>query len=130
MQKEFVICMDKAADIGKVEIAVDAKTQYPAACNAIETLLVHQSIASAFLPLVAAALQECNVELRGMSEAAIFLRIPAATEIDWATEYSDLILSIKIVDSLWRSPTSTAMVPDIPTRSLRKTQLPPHSSRR
>jgi len=58
--------VDKAADIGKaVEIAVDAKTQYPAACNVIETLLVHQSIASAFLPLVAAALQECNVELRG-----------------------------------------------------------------
>jgi len=90
---------DKAADIDKaVEIAVDAKTQYPAACNAIETLLVHQSIASAFLPLVAAALQECNVELRGAKPR--YLRIAAATEIDWATEYSDLILSIKIVDSL------------------------------
>jgi len=52
--EEFVIYVDKAADIDKAEIAVDAKTQYPAACN-IETLLVHQSIASAFLPLVAVA---------------------------------------------------------------------------
>ena len=58
--------VDRAADIGKaVEIAVDAKTHYPAACNAIETLLVHKHIAPAFLPLVAAALQERNVELRG-----------------------------------------------------------------
>ncbi len=58
--------VDSAADISKaVEIAVDAKTQYPAACNAIETLLVHQSIASAFLPLVADALAKRNVELRG-----------------------------------------------------------------
>lgn len=93
--------VDKAADIGKaVEIAVDAKTQYPAACNAIETLLVHQSIAPDFLPLVAAALQERNVELRGDERTSNIVDVSAATETDWATEYSDLILSIKIVDSL------------------------------
>lgn len=93
--------VDKAADIGKaVEIAVDAKTQYPAACNAIETLLVHESIAPDFLPLVAAALQERNVELRGDERTSNIVDVSAATETDWATEYSDLILSIKIVDSL------------------------------
>lgn len=93
--------VDKAADIGKaVAIAVDAKTQYPAACNAIETLLVHQSIAPAFLPLVANALQKRNVDLRGDERTCEILDIAAAKETDWATEYSDLILSIKVVDSL------------------------------
>jgi glutamate-5-semialdehyde dehydrogenase len=93
--------VDKAADLAKaVEIAVDAKTQYPAACNAIETLLVHQSIAPAFLPLVARAMQARNVELRGDEQTRAILDIAAATETDWATEYSDLMLSIKIVDSL------------------------------
>lgn len=93
--------VDSSANISKaVEIAVDAKTQYPAACNAIETLLVHQSIASDFLPLVAAALQGRGVELRGDERTCEILDIAAATEVDWATEYSDLILSIKIVDSL------------------------------
>ncbi len=93
--------VDKAADIGKaVAIAVDAKTHYPAACNAIETLLVHQSIAPAFLPLVAVALQEANVKLIGDEQTCTILDILAAREADWATEYSDLILSIKIVDSL------------------------------
>jgi len=93
--------VDKAADLAKaVEIAVDAKTQYPAACNAIETLLVYQSIAPAFLPLVARAMQARNVELRGDEQTRAILDIAAATETDWATEYSDLILSIKIVDSL------------------------------
>lgn len=93
--------VDSSADIGKaVEIAVDAKTQYPSACNAIETLLVHQSIAPSFLPLVAARLQERDVELRGDERTREFLSIAPATEADWATEYSDLILSIKIVDSL------------------------------
>lgn len=93
--------VDEAADLEKaVEIAVDAKTQYPAACNAIETLLVHQSIASAFLPLVVDALQKRSVELRGDERTRNILNIPIASEIDWATEYSDLILSIKIVDSL------------------------------
>jgi glutamate-5-semialdehyde dehydrogenase len=75
--------------------------QYPAACNAIETLLVHSSIAGEFLPQVAAALEAKNVELRGdEGTLKILPNIVPATEIDWQTEYSDLILAIKIVDSL------------------------------
>lgn len=93
--------VDSVADIAKaVEIAIDAKTHYPAACNAIETLLVHRSIASEFLPQVASALQKRDVELRGDERTREILDIAAATETDWATEYSDLILSIRIVDSL------------------------------
>jgi glutamate-5-semialdehyde dehydrogenase len=94
--------VDKAADIPQaVNITVDAKIQYPAACNAIETLLVHQSIAGEFLPQVAAALQLHQVELRGdQNTLEILPHLAAATETDWQTEYSDLILSIKIVDSL------------------------------
>ncbi|MEG4283034.1 glutamate-5-semialdehyde dehydrogenase [Microcoleus sp. A006_D1] len=92
---------DKAADIQKaVEISVDAKTQYPAACNAIETLLVHSAIAPIFLPAVAQALQQKKVELRGDEPTRAILDIAAANEADWSTEYSDLILSIKIVDSV------------------------------
>ncbi|TAF06188.1 MAG: glutamate-5-semialdehyde dehydrogenase [Oscillatoriales cyanobacterium] len=92
---------DKAADIHKaVEITVDAKTQYPAACNAIETLLVHSAIAPKFLPIVAQALQQKKVELRGDEKTCEILDIAAATETDWSTEYSDLILSIKIVYSV------------------------------
>jgi len=93
--------VDKAADFNKaVEIAIDAKTQYPAACNAIETLLVHSAIAAEFLPIVAQALEAVKVELLGDQKACEILPILAATEADWSTEYSDLILSIKIVDSL------------------------------
>lgn len=94
--------VDQAADLQKaIDITVDAKTQYPAVCNAIETLLVHSAIASTFLPLAAAALQQRNVELRGDEPTRKILdSISAATEEDWSTEYSDLILSIKIVDSL------------------------------
>ncbi len=93
--------VDKAADMTKaVEIALDAKTHYPAACNAIETLLVHQAIAAEFIPLVAQALQERGVELRGDERTCEIQDIAAATEVDWTTEYSDLILAIKIVDSL------------------------------
>lgn len=94
--------VDKMVDIAKaINITVDAKTQYPSGCNAIETLLVHSSIASEFLPKVAAALQAENVELRGDERTLEILKnIGVATETDWKTEYSDLILSIKIVDSL------------------------------
>ncbi|XGV99673.1 MAG: glutamate-5-semialdehyde dehydrogenase [Leptolyngbya sp. BL-A-14] len=93
--------IDKAADVQKaVVIAVDAKTQYPAACNAIETLLVHQAIASEFLLEAVVALQLRNVELRGDERTRGILNIAAATEADWSTEYSDLILAIKIVDDV------------------------------
>ncbi|XHX79245.1 MAG: glutamate-5-semialdehyde dehydrogenase [Stenomitos frigidus ULC029] len=93
--------VDKAADVQKaVAIAVDAKTQYPAACNAIETLLVHQAIASEFLLEAVVALQLRNVELRGDDRTLDILNITTATEADWSTEYSDLILAIKIVDTL------------------------------
>ncbi len=93
--------VDGAADIAKaVAIAIDSKTQYPAACNAIETLLVHQAIAPEFLLAVAPAFQAQNVELRGDERTQKIINIAPATEIDWATEYSDLILAVKIVDSL------------------------------
>ncbi|OLP16823.1 glutamate-5-semialdehyde dehydrogenase [Leptolyngbya sp. 'hensonii'] len=93
--------VDAAANLDQaVAIAVDAKTQYPAACNAIETLLVHRAIAPTFLPQVATALQAQNVTLRGDDLTCRILNIAAATETDWATEYSDLLLSIKVVESL------------------------------
>lgn len=94
--------IDQAADIPKaVTIAIDAKIQYPAACNAIETLLVHQAIAQDFLTQAGKALQAKNVELRGdETTRAILNQVAPATEADWSTEYSDLILSIKVVDSL------------------------------
>ncbi len=93
--------VDQAADITQaIAITVDSKTQYPAACNAIETLLVHQDIASEFLLNAVTALQAKNVELRGDARTLELLNIKPATEADWSTEYSDLILAIKIVDSL------------------------------
>jgi glutamate-5-semialdehyde dehydrogenase len=93
--------VDQAADVAKaVEIAIDAKTQYAAACNAIETLLVHQAIAQEFLLEAVTRLQAKNVELRGDQRTCEILNIPAATEADWSTEYSDLVLAIKVVDSL------------------------------
>lgn len=92
--------VDRAADLQQaVAIAVDAKTQYPSACNAIETLLVHRDIAADFLPQVAAALRAEQVELRGDAASCALVEMTAATDADWGTEYSDLVLSIKIVDS-------------------------------
>lgn len=94
--------IDKAADLTKaITVSVDAKIQYAAACNAIETLLIHQSIAGEFLPKIAAALAGVEVELRGDERTLeIIPHIGRATATDWETEYSDLILAIKIVDSI------------------------------
>lgn len=99
--------VDAAADLAKaVSIAVDAKVQYPAACNAIETLLVHRGVAGAFLPEVVSALQASGVTLRAdaasaaILEAAGLTNIEPATDDDWRTEYGDLVLSIGVVDSV------------------------------
>jgi glutamate-5-semialdehyde dehydrogenase len=93
--------VDASADLQKaIPIAIDAKTGYPSACNAIETLLVHQAIASEFLLASAPALREREVELRGDDRTRAIIDMLPATETDWMSEYSDLILSIKIVDSL------------------------------
>ncbi|HYK38564.1 MAG TPA: glutamate-5-semialdehyde dehydrogenase [Candidatus Eremiobacteraceae bacterium] len=98
------VYVDRAADLTKAEaIVIDAKTQYPAACNSVETLLVHADVATKFLPGVAAKLKEAGVELRGDERTREILNsteVLAATEVDWATEYADLILAIRVVDSL------------------------------
>jgi glutamate-5-semialdehyde dehydrogenase len=98
------VYIDRAADVEKaIDIAYDAKVQYPAVCNAAETLLIHQEIAPKFLPRMVAKLKEAKVELRG-DELTLGLLpehgIIPATERDWATEYSDLVLALKIVTDL------------------------------
>ncbi len=94
--------VDKTADFDMaIKICINAKTSRPSVCNAMETLLIHKDIAEEFLPKVAAALREKNVELRG-DEACrkILSDIIEAVEDDWSTEYNDLILSVKIVDDI------------------------------
>ena len=93
--------VDAFADLEKaVAIAVDSKTQYPAACNAIETMLVDQAIADKFLPIAQEALQLKKVEMRGCDRTQKIINVIPAENSDWSTEYCDLILAIKIVDSL------------------------------
>ena len=95
--------VDKAADLEMaVAIADDAKTHKPGVCNALETLLVHRDVAADFLPNIAKVYSQKGVEMRGdvtvlgvVGDQAI-----AATPEDWDTEYLDLIVSIKVVDSL------------------------------
>lgn len=93
--------VDASADLAQaVRVVVDAKTQAYAVCNATETLLVHREIAARFLPLCAKALQEKGVEIRGDAAVQAIIACRAATEEDWACEYLDAVLSIKIVDSV------------------------------
>jgi glutamate-5-semialdehyde dehydrogenase len=98
------VYVDRSANIAKaVDIIYDSKVDYPAACNAAETLLVHEAIAAEFLPEATRRLRSAGVELRGCSATIALLaseEIRPATEKDWATEYSDRILSIKIVASI------------------------------
>jgi glutamate-5-semialdehyde dehydrogenase len=98
------VYIDRAADLSKaLRIVVDSKAQYPAACNAVETMLVHKDIARDFLPKIVAKLRDAGVEVRGCSTTIALLGssdVMPATEEDWATEYSDLILSVKIVADL------------------------------
>ena len=94
--------VDEFADLDMaVDITINAKTQRPSVCNATETLLVHEKIAAEFLPKVAAGLLERGVELRGCEKTRQILpEIKAATDEDWGTEYQDLILAVRIVDSI------------------------------
>jgi glutamate-5-semialdehyde dehydrogenase len=95
------VYVDRAADIEKaLRITLDSKVQYPAACNAAETLLIHQDVATEFLPKAFSKLKDAGVEVRGCSRTIALLaksEVIPASEDDWATEYSDLILSVKIV---------------------------------
>ncbi|QLG48786.1 glutamate-5-semialdehyde dehydrogenase [Natrinema halophilum] len=95
------VYVDDEADLSMAEdIAYDAKVQYPAVCNAVETLLVHESVADEFLPAIADRYNSADVEMRGDEATREIVDVEAATETDWDTEYGDLIVSIRIVDSL------------------------------
>ncbi len=96
------VYIDKYAEIPMgVNIVFNAKTQRPAVCNAMETLLVHKDIAAEFLLALAEKLKEKPVELHGCQRTCTILKeAKPATEEDWSTEYLDLIMAVKIVDSL------------------------------
>jgi glutamate-5-semialdehyde dehydrogenase len=96
------VYVDDDADSEMAEsVAFDAKVDYPAACNAVETVLVHEDVAGEFVPGIVAKYDEAGVEVRG-DEATQELAgdINEATEEDWRTEYGDLVVSLRIVGSL------------------------------
>ena len=95
--------VDESADIEMaVNITDNAKTQRPSVCNAIETLLVHKNIAEKFLPAVKKKLDEHNVEIRGCVETKRILGdcVVPATEEDYATEFGDYIIAVRVVDDI------------------------------
>ncbi len=98
------VYVDAAADLDRaLAIAVDAKITYPAACNAVETLLVHESVAPSFVPAVAAKLAEAGVEVRCDEPSAALAGdapVTGARDSDWDTEYCDLVVSVRVVKSL------------------------------
>jgi glutamate-5-semialdehyde dehydrogenase len=119
------VYVDADADVDMaVKIAVNAKTQRPSVCNAAETLVVHSQVAPDFLPRALAELLERGVELRVDGRARSLAgdlaeRTTEASEQDWATEFHDLILAVKVVDSVdeaidhvnrWTSGHSEAIV--------------------
>jgi glutamate-5-semialdehyde dehydrogenase len=96
------VYVDKYADLEMAEnICFNAKVQRPGVCNAMETMLVHKSVAEKFLPKIAKRLVDAGVEIRGCAETCRILpSVNAAAEDDWSTEYVDLILSVKVVGSM------------------------------
>lgn len=95
------IYVDASADPDvAIPVIIDAKTQYTAACNAVETLLVHAEAAPALLPRVAEACAAAGVTVRGDDRAQALASCEAATDQDWDTEYLDLVVSVKVVDSI------------------------------
>ncbi len=94
--------VDESADLDMaVRIAVNAKCSRPSVCNAVETILVHASVAAKFLPRLCEELQKFEVELRGCAKTRVLIPEAAeATEEDYYTEYNDYIVAIKVVDTL------------------------------
>ena len=94
--------MDATADLQKaLDIVLNAKTQRPGVCNACESLLVHEAIAEKFLPLVGEGLKSKSVEIRGDERTCTAIEgAIQATEEDWATEFSDYIISARVVQNI------------------------------
>lgn len=95
------VYVDKAAQLEMAkEIIVNAKCSRPSVCNAAETLLIHEDVAEAYLPVIEEALKDYHVELRADKKAlSIFEQAVAAEESDWETEFLDFILAVKVVSS-------------------------------
>jgi glutamate-5-semialdehyde dehydrogenase len=96
------VYVDELADLDMAEaICFNAKVQRPGVCNAMETLLVHQTVAARFLPRICRKLTEAGVELRGCERVRrLWPGTKLATEDDWYAEYLDLILAVRVVDTL------------------------------
>ncbi len=95
------VYVDDDADLEMAtDIAYDAKVQYPAVCNAVETLLVHEDVAADFLPGMVDRYEEADVTLRGDGATRAVVDVDPVTDDDWDTEYGDLELAIRVVDSL------------------------------
>ena len=93
--------VDENADLDMaVRIVINAKTQRPGVCNACESLLVHEAVADKFIPMVSKALKEKNVEIRGDKKFIDEGGAVPATDDDWGTEYSDLIISARVVKDI------------------------------
>lgn len=96
------VFVDESGDFDMaVHIIMNGKTQRPGVCNALETLLVHQNAAPAFLPLICEKLAAAKVEIRGCERTrAIVSTVTPALPTDWGMEFLDLILAVKVVDNL------------------------------
>ncbi len=94
--------VDDTADLGMAEqIVINAKTQRPGVCNAIETLLIHEAIGNQFVPRIVSILQNKGVKVYGCEQTASLAEVDGlASRDDWATEYLGLSLSVKVVDSI------------------------------
>ena len=93
--------VDEFADLEKaIKVAVNAKCSRPSVCNAIETILVHSSVAEEFLPAMAKAFAEYNVDIRGCNVTTAMIAAKPVTDEDFATEYDDYIVSVRVVYSL------------------------------
>ena len=94
--------IDRTANLNNaLRICINAKVQRPSVCNAVETILVHKNVAKKFLPLLKEEFDTYGVIIKGDTRAAAILSgIKKAKEIDWHTEYLDLIVSLKVVDDI------------------------------